>query len=262
MELYRKLLISSRDMSSISTKAKLKRAFYLHKAGLELSTEDQELLFPEKIQSKTTKDAVIYGAKGSVSISNFEPAVEVKKTEDVPPSASLGSKLLMQFKKLSAEKGVERPQNFESEEDDDLDDIDEDEYDDEEEEEEEDEYSDEEYESEDTSEEEDEDINVASEEQAGGTFCEDQSHPVYQPIEVPIPVDPQGKVIVPDDFATQSRIFEENISRQEKLKYILQRDPQIQVCQFLTLFLRALGGSSRTSGLWDGTGNSGSDRYA
>lgn len=236
-------------MSSISTKTKLKRAFYLHKAGLELSSEDKELLFPEKIQSKANKDPVIFGAKGAVSMAKLEPQDEEKKAEDCS-ATSLGSKLLMQFKKLSAEKGVERPHHSDDDEKNDDDNEDEEEEDDYDEigsdEEVDDEYGSSDYESE------------QNDHGDSLPLGEDEDGPGYQPIEVPIPVDPQGKVIVSEDLAFKAKmLFEDNLSRQEKLKYILQRDPQIQVSHYSLLALSSLGCTLGTPCLWNGARNCG-----
>jgi hypothetical protein len=225
-------LVSSRDLSNTSTKTKLKRAFYLHKAGLALSHEDQDLLFPEKSQNKKDPNLVIFGANGSASIRQWETnpedkkeTIETKKSVDdvslESTPGSIGSKLLMQFKKLSAEKGVERPSS-----DDLSSENEEDDYEDEDEDDE-GEYS---SNSDEDLDEDDHEDEAESEDELEAPLLVPLEGPVYQPIEIKMPIDHQGKILVSDEIAQKSsQLLHDSLSRQEKLKYILDRDPKIQV---------------------------------
>jgi hypothetical protein len=204
-------------------------------------------LFPEKSQNKKDPNLVIFGANGSASIRQWDPSPEEDKKAVIPStttsvepkepmvpatSGSIGSKLLMQFKKLSAEKGVERSDD---EDEDDEDDDDEDEDDEEEEEEEDFSDSGEENSEDDEQDSDDEEEKVEEENADEIPLLVPLDGPVYQPIEIQMPIDHQGKILVSEEIAQKSnqRILD-SLSRQEKMKYLLERDPKIQVFLFFS----------------------------
>jgi ATP-dependent RNA helicase DHX37/DHR1 len=205
-------------MSNTNTKTKLKRAFYLHKAGLELSNDDQELLFPEKLQiAQTNRDSVTIKSKDSVPIPLVEKPIESTPSPAAAPTGSVGSNLLLQFKKLSAEKGVEKSHNEDDKDDESL----EGDYDDDDEE-----GSDVSEQDDDDAEEEDDDDDDDDDDEAPLLV---HDGPAYEPVEMKMPVDQHGKIILSEELALKSsNLLEDNLSRKEKLKYILQRDPKIQ----------------------------------
>lgn len=88
------LLLSTRDAGQHHTaKSKLKRAFKLHKAGLDLSEEARDLLFPQSDRSNSVHQPLIV-TKAVVTdiLSKNEPAAT--------GNGSVGSMLLKQFKNL------------------------------------------------------------------------------------------------------------------------------------------------------------------
>lgn len=240
-------------MSNTSKKVQLKRAFYMHKAGLNLSDDVKELLFPEKLQvdrdginnddmilekpidggfnlipQKSTISPFQINSTINTSIQSqpiLQPPIQVEnqnqnKNENENQASnstgSIGSKLLMQFKKLHAVKGVERPKKELS--------------DDENEEENEEEEG---YDSNDGEDyEEDYDSNDENENNTDlydGAQLNDG--PGYLPVEIEMPIDQSGKILLSEESIQKSKkLFEENKFRKEKLKYILDRDPVIQVC--------------------------------
>jgi ATP-dependent RNA helicase DHX37/DHR1 len=210
-------------MSNTSTKTKLKRAFYLHKAGLALSNDEQELLFPEKLQiTQTHRDSVTIKTNDSLPLPLVEKPIDHNPSPAPAPSGSIGSSLLLQFKKLSAEKGVEKSHNEEEEEESsegDYDNSDDGEF-----------NSDDEEGSE-GSEDEDDEIQGSNSENDEDDEVPLLVHdgPAYEPVEIQMPVDQHGKILLSEELARKStHLFEDNLSRQEKLKFILQRDPKIQ----------------------------------
>lgn len=212
-------MISSRDMSNTSTKTKLKRAFYLHKAGLALSNDDQELLFPEKLQiTQTLRDSVAIKTNDSLANPLIETPSEQSSLPPIAPSGSIGSSLLSQFKKLSAEKGVERRHSEEEEASSEGDDHSDDgEF-----------YSDDEERSEGSQDSEIQESNSEIDEEDEVPLLVHDG-PAYEPVEITMPVDQHGKILLSEELALKStHLFEDNLSRQEKLKFILQRDPKIQ----------------------------------
>ena len=211
----------------------------MHKAGLELSNDVKELLFPEKLQiNREEKSRLLENnwnftsqkltPETSQSNSLIDTMKEIPETQSQPQlqsepqtatssSTSIGSKLLMQFKQLHARKGVERPKKevFEDEDEDEEDDEDEDEDQDEDQEENEVESNDEN---------ENDTMNLYEE----GVTIKDG--PSYLPVEIVMPVDQSGKILVSDECINKSKkLLEDNKFRKEKLKYILERDPAIQV---------------------------------
>ena len=206
---YRKLLISSRDASTVgsqSTKSRVKRAFHLQKAGITLSEEDENLLFSSKKKSdsdpaeensaqyaeifKSHKDAqdkheTVTAQKMQAKLAPPVSAADISDddSEEAPalvPAPSVGISLLEQFKRI---KGAL-------------------------------------------------DVNTDLQKTEASDMEEDNSPEVegesYVPVEIDLPVDSFGNVKRRTDVPAV-----DSVGLSSKLKYIVERDPEIQVQPFL-----------------------------
>jgi hypothetical protein len=93
------LLLSTRDAGQHHTaKSKLKRAFKLHKAGLDLSEEARDLLFPQSDRSNSVHHAKV---EQPLIVTKVVVTDILSKNEPAATgNGSVGSMLLKQFKNL------------------------------------------------------------------------------------------------------------------------------------------------------------------
>jgi hypothetical protein len=223
-------MISSRDMSnanSMSTKQRLKRAFHLHKAGVALSTEDMDLLFPINHAGKSYDSSSSHLFPSFVTpISDPPPHAAHPVPASLPPlpppsALGLGSSLLMQFKQLKeSQVDLSHTEKHESDEEEEEEDSNSSEGEEEQEGEEEGGVSAVEREHW------EKEGNIQRESPVTWLESDREAHPSYHAVEMVLPIDMSGRII--SGPRPTGRVERDG----KNVRNILIRDPLIQVREF------------------------------